>query len=259
MASRLGREAIAADPVRFARRYGDEADREAVALISALFAYGNVKAMGAFLQKLLDGLGSHPARTLRGAGRLHGPGPYRFQTRRDVGCFLRALGGLLAEAGSLENAFERHPGGVEDRLEALALDLRERAGKLTPGLAHLLPLPSSGSACKRWWMFLRWVVRPDDGVDLGLWTCVSPAQLRIPVDTHIARIAYALRLSTRKSPDRIFSIEVTKALAAICPEDPTRYDFTLAHMGILRACPRRQVASLCEACSLRPHCRLAKK
>lgn len=259
MASRLGREAIAADPIRFARRYEDKADREAAALIGALFAYGNVKAMGAFLDKLMDALGRSPSSTLREGRRLRVPGPYRFQTRGDVGRFLRALGGLLADAGSLESSFDQHPGGVEDRLEALARDLRRRTGTLTPGLAHLLPLPSSGSACKRWWMFLRWVVRPDDGVDLGLWTCVSPAQLRIPVDTHIARIAYALRLTRRKSPDRIFSIEVTRALAAICPEDPTRYDFTLAHMGILKACPRRQVASLCKACSLRPHCRLAKK
>ncbi len=259
MASRLGREAIAADPVRFARRYKGPTDSEAVALISALFAYGNVKAMGTFLENLLDGLGPLPAASLRDGRRLRVPCPYRFQTRRDVGRFLRALGGLLAETGSLEDAFNATRGDVETKLEALSLDLRRRAGRLTPGLAHLLPLPSSGSACKRWWMFMRWVVRPDDGVDLGLWTSVRPSELRIPVDTHIARIAYALRLSTRKSPDRIFSIEVTRALAAICPEDPTRYDFTLAHMGILKACPRRQVASLCEACSLRPHCRLAKK
>ncbi len=259
MAARIGRDALAADPVRFARRYEHGADREVVALISALFAYGNVKSMGAFLERLLACLGPSPHRSLMRGGVKRVPGPYRFQTRRDVARFLDGLGALLAETGSLESAFEGGARDIEDRLESLALRLRQLAGRLTPGLAHLLPLPSSGSACKRWWMFLRWVVRPDDGVDLGLWTCAGPGELRIPVDTHIARIAYALRLSERRTPDRLFSMEVTRALAEICPEDPTRYDFTLAHMGILKACPRHQVASICEACSLRPHCRLAKK
>lgn len=259
MAARIGREALAADPVRFARRYEDKADREVAALICALFAYGNVKAVGAFLDGLLNTLGPSPASALQRRVRRRVRSPYRFQTVSDVEHFLDALGTLLREEGSVEAAFAAGGGTAEDRLESLALEIRRIAGKTTPGLAHLLPLPSSGSACKRWWMFLRWMVRPDDGVDLGLWSCLTPGDLRIPVDTHIARIAYALRLSDRRTPDRKFSIEVTRALAALRPEDPTCFDFVLAHMGILKACPRHRVASICKACSLRPYCRLAKK
>jgi uncharacterized protein (TIGR02757 family) len=227
-----------------------------VALLAALFAYGNVKAMGAFLQRLLRCLGPHPHDALVDRRPLRTLPLYRFQTSKDVRRFLGALGSVLGEYGSLEAAFCREEGGPEARLESLALLLRERARPLTPGLAHLLPLPSDGSACKRWWMFLRWVVRPDDGVDLGLWRCLTPALLRIPVDTHLARIAFALGLTRRTTPDRTFALEVTRSLAAFCPGDPTRYDFALARLGILKECPRRQVESICRACSLRPHCAL---
>jgi hypothetical protein len=44
--------------------------------------------------------------------------------------------------------------------------------------AHLLPDPRGGSASKRLVLFLRWMVRPADGVDLGLWP-VEPARLEV--------------------------------------------------------------------------------
>jgi uncharacterized protein (TIGR02757 family) len=256
---RFGPGHLHSDPIRFPRLFEVPEDREAVALIAALFAYGNVKAMGTFLQGLLECLGPNPHRALVAGRPLRAVPLYRFQTSKDVRRFLGALGAVLHDHGSLEAAFGLEEGDAEAKLENLALLLREKAGRLTPGLAHLLPLPSDGSACKRWWMFLRWVVRPDDGVDLGLWRCLKPDQLRIPVDTHLARIAFALGLTRRTTPDRAFALEVTHSLAAFCPKDPTRYDFALARLGILRECPRRQVESVCRACSLRPHCALGAK
>ena len=46
--------------------------------------------------------------------------------------------------------------------------------------------PSSGSACKRLNLFLRWMVR-SDALDFGVWSGVSPAQLIVPLDTHVIR------------------------------------------------------------------------
>ncbi len=258
MARRLGPGHLAFDPIQHPRRYTDRADREVTALLSALFAYGNVTSMGAFLDSLLGALGSSPFETLR-TGALPKRLPlYRFQRSADVRAALRAVGAVLSEHGGLEAAFSMTAGGAEEKLEAFANLLRRKARSSSPGVLHLLPLPSDGSACKRWWMFLRWVVRPDDGVDLGLWTCLSPRDLRIPVDTHVARIAFALGLVNRSTADRAFSIMLTESLRAFCPEDPTRYDFALAHLGILGECPKRQVASICKACSLRSHCKLGR-
>lgn len=259
MARRFGPGHLAFDPVRFPRRYENPADREAVALIAALFSYGNVKAIGGFLEDLLGRLGPSPAAELR-EGRLPARAPlYRFQTGRDVGAFMRALGRVLERHGSLEAAFDAGGGAAEERLERMARLLRHETRLATPGILHLLPLPSDGSACKRWWMFLRWVVRPDDGLDLGLWSCLSAADLRMPVDTHVARIAFALGLATRKTADRAFAVELTESLRAFCPEDPTRYDFALAHMGISKACLGRRVEAVCGECSLRTHCKIGEQ
>ncbi len=258
LARSFGPGRLAFDPVRFPRAYADGPDREAAALIAALFAYGNVKAMGEYLGRLLARLGPSPAAALAKRRPKLEPGPYRFQTGSDVEAFLGAVGRVLRDHGSLEAVFRSKAGTAEERIEAFALLLREAAGTASPGLLHLLPLPSRGSACKRWWMFLRWVSRPDDGVDLGLWTCVSPSELRMPVDTHVARIAHALGLTTRKTAGRAFAVELTDSLRAFCPEDPTRYDFALAHLGISRACRGKRVQAVCEACSLRAHCRIGK-
>jgi uncharacterized protein (TIGR02757 family) len=85
-------------------------------------------------------------------------------------------------------------------------------------------------------MFLRWVVRPADGIDLGIWTGVSPAQLIIPVDTHISRICTYLGFTGRKAADWRMAQEITTALRGLDPDDPVKYDFSLAHLGISEGC-----------------------
>jgi uncharacterized protein (TIGR02757 family) len=249
-----GGDSLGTDPLRFAHRFDAPEDREVAALLSALFAYGNVKAMGAFLEGLFARLGGRPSRTLRRGAAVSDLQGYRFQTGSDVGLLLRAVGAVLREHGTLEACFASRGGAPADKLEGFVGDLRARARSRSAGLLHLLPLPSSGSACKRWWLFLRWVCRPGDGVDLGLWNCVRPSELLLPVDTHVARIARSLGLTARKSPDGRFSREATAALARLCPEDPVRYDFALARLGILGICPCGSGEAVSAECPLRALC-----
>jgi uncharacterized protein (TIGR02757 family) len=119
----------------------------------------------------------------------------------------------------------------------------------------LLPRPADGSACKRPLLFLRWVARPDDGVDLGLWTALDPARLVVPLDTHVHRIGYWIGLTSRRTASWRTALEVTAALRALDPADPTRFDFALAHLGISRDCPGRPEPRACTPCPLRAHCR----
>lgn len=250
---RVRPEALASDPVRIPRRYPSRDDREAAALLSALYAYGNVKSMGAFLETLFGRLGPRPARALR-EGSFSAIPAYRFQSSADGEALLRGVGVLLRRHGSLEAAFAFGDGGPEEKLEVFARSLRAAAERDTPGLRHLLPLPSGGSACKRWRLFLRWVVRPDDGVDLGLWTVLSPSDLVVPLDTHLSRLASVLGLSRRRSGDGARAREVTDALRDLCPQDPCRLDFLLAHTGIQKRCRGRFALPTCSACPLAPHC-----
>jgi adenine-specific DNA glycosylase len=99
------------------------------------------------------------------------------------------------------------------------------------------------------------MVRRPDGADLGLWRRVDPARLVVPLDTHVHRIAYWLGLTGRRNPSWRTAVEVTDALREIDPRDPVRFDFALAHLGILGDCPRRPLAAKCAPCPLRPWCR----
>src|SRR3990167_4437733 len=100
------------------------------------------------------------------------------------------------------------------------------------GLIQLLPSPVNGGPCKRLNMYLRWMVRPDDGIDFGLWDRISPSILIIPLDTHIIRICKNLNMTTKKSPSWVMAEEITENFRLLSPEDPLKYDFALCHLGV---------------------------
>ena len=95
--------------------------------------------------------------------------------------------------------------------------------------------PSSGGACKRLNLFLRWMVRTD-GVDPGGWKTPLPGQLVIPLDTHTIRTGACLRLTRRASPGWKMAADITQSLRALDPLDPVRYDFSLCHLSMMGAC-----------------------
>jgi uncharacterized protein (TIGR02757 family) len=98
---------------------------------------------------------------------------------------------------------------------------------------HLLADPAGGSACKRWMLFLRWMVRRD-AVDPGGWEAVGARRLVIPLDVHIKRICTRLGLTRRRQADLRTALEITDAFRCIEPDDPVKYDFALARLGIRR-------------------------
>ena len=115
------------------------------------------------------------------------------------------------------------------------------------------PSPASGSACKRLCMYLRWMVRPADGIDLGLWKEVSPAKLVIPVDAHIQRISRFLGFTSRKQADWRMAREITAALRELDSHDPVKYDFSLCHLGISEGCNGKDL-SKCLKCGISSIC-----
>ena len=98
--------------------------------------------------------------------------------------------------------------------------------------------------------------RPTDGIDLGLWTELGAERLTVALDTHVARIGRYIGLTERRSPGWAMARDVTDSLRRIDPQDPTRFDFALSHLGIMGACPRRRSASACARCDLLRVCRL---
>ena len=265
---------IANDPVQFVHRYDDPRDREVVAFIVSAFAYGNVKSILATAGRPLSFLGSNPAQSLaafdpRKDGRRLRSFYHRFNTSRDLSVFFWMIRRLLEEHGSLEAAFltglspsDADTGTALMHFSAAMLETGyERfypTGELKRriGVRFLLPSPADGSACKRMNLFLRWMVRPADGVDSGIWTRIRPSQLVIPLDTHIARISNYIGLTEMKSPGWAMALDITRSLRRLDGMDPLRYDFALCHLGIAGDCPRKRDLRKCFGCPIRSICRL---
>lgn len=259
---------LGTDPVQFPHRYPDPQDREVVALLAALFAFGNVTSICATVERILQPLGTSPSRTLKmGTGPLfmkktnlspfHGF-VHRWVTRDDLLGLLAGIGGCLAEWGSLKACFlAGYDPAAPDLGPAMSHFIRalRRKASGSRGLGFLLSDPASGSACKRLHMFLRWVVRPADGIDLGLWPEVHTSQLLVPMDTHLARISRFLGLSHRATVDGKMAREVTTALRQCDRNDPVKYDFALARIGIVAGCRGYRHPKICPTCPLDPVCR----
>jgi uncharacterized protein (TIGR02757 family) len=274
---------MAADPVFFGHRYADPGDREITATVAALFAYGRVAVMARAIDAILACLGPHPrAAILAGTHGRRGWGRdlrYRFQRSGDVVGLLQALRSSIDRWGGLGLALAHHAGpdadpspdkgvlppvilpsvvraSAESGLADWVTTLRRAAGCDTPGLRHLLADPTTGGVVKRWRLLLRWMVRPADGVDLGLWSGLfSPGTLILPLDTHWIRIGRRLGLTARRTPDARMALEITAGLRRLAPSDPLRYDLPVCHLGISGACPPKLDVRHCIACPLQPVCR----
>ena len=259
------------DPLSFCHRYPDPADREVAAVIASAFAYGNVAVILRTLERIFAALGPRPRRyverfdPLKGLA-VFGSFKHRFNDGRDLCALLWGLRSMIEQFGSVEAFFlQCHDPQSEDVTEALngfraavlGLDYSPVfGGPLIPADSYfpfLFPAPASGSACKRLCMFLRWVVRPADGIDLGLWRGISTSQLVIPVDTHIQRIGGYLGFTRRRSADWRMAREITAHLRRLDPLDPVKYDFALAHLGISEGCDGSN-PTVCLTCSIGEIC-----
>lgn len=258
------------DPIAFPRRFREPGDIEVAAFLAASLAYGRVALFTAALERILEAMGGRPRAFVdafeprRDLPRL-APLYYRMHTSADIAALLYLLQQVARRHGSVGGLFEKcwrnsdpNVGPALDRFvaELDAIDLGPVLGKARRpyGLSLFLSRPSSGSACKRLNMLLRWLVRPDDGVDFGLWDFVPPSKLVVPLDTHVLRISRYLGLTRRKSGGWAAAVQVTRRLAEACPEDPVRYDFPLCHLGIAGLCPIGRRPDLCRACPLLGEC-----
>lgn len=248
------------DPVDFVHRYQSVEDREVVGLIAAGLAFGNALAARQSIDRVLERLGPRPAERARESTKAELQRALRGFVHRiyrgdHIATMLSHAGDLQREHGTLGEAFAAYHrangGAFRESLADLADSLRGPATDRS--MRHLVSDPRAGSACKRLLLYARWMVRPADGVDLGLWS-VSPSELIIPVDTHIHRIARNLELTRRRTASWVAAEEITAELRKLDPSDPVKYDFALCHLGVSRQCPSRPDPDKCARCVLRDVC-----
>ena len=227
------------DPLSFAHRYSKFHDVEAAAFLAATFAYGNVKSLCGFVERLLGMLGPSPYEFFcegdDAVAKLMPYAPYyRLQKTEEILSFLSMLSAVYRKHGSLYEVFQQsydNNSTMQNAISAFVFRLYDINGGPIP---FLLPAPDGGSPCKRLNLFLRWMVR-NDGLDLGIWEKVSPASLIIPLDTHIGRVAYKLGWIKTPSLSWKKAEQVTSILRKFDPLDPIRYDFALCHESISKS------------------------
>lgn len=241
------------DPVQVVQKYPRVEDREIIGFIASAVAFGRVASVVNSTNAICAVLGKRPAAFLRKFDpKIHGaplrPLVHRWTRGEDFVAMLWILRTFIEEFGSLERAFvaglsddDVDVGPAIERFgtRAREMDLRPVYGKrgLTPspsrpGVFYFFPRPSTGSACKRMNLYLRWMSRHDD-VDPGGWTSVPPSKLVIPLDTHIIRVGRALKLTKYQSAGWKMAADITASLRKLDPQDPVKYDFSLCHLSMM--------------------------
>lgn len=235
------------DPVSLVHLYKESRDREIAAFFTALLSYGNVRTILASAKTVLKTLAPSPYQSLVDGAYLKRLARFRhrFTTGDDLEIIAAWVSTALRTHGSIEAFFADSPhppaspmkillGDFVRRLETLPIprELESKRRKRAQSLKYLLSDPERGSACKRLNMFLRWMVREEDGIDFGLWHSLSPRQLFLPVDTHVLQALRALKWTKSKQATWKVSEEATEYLRLYSPEDPIRYDFALCHLSM---------------------------
>ena len=253
------------DPLLIVREFSADEDREIAAFIASAFAYGGVQSIMSDVRDFFRRLNGPPREAILNFDPRHDATRFdgwyhRFHTSRDAAALCTILKHTLRTWGSLQrlflSGFDKQHESVLPALETFVHRLRDVSpAPINPGprFLHLLPMPSSGSVCKRLHLFLRWVVRQHEP-DLNIWHDVPPSHLIIPVDTHVARICRLIGLTQRKNADGRMAQEITANLRTIDPDDPVRFDYALCRLGIMKKCTAVVTTESCRQCQVYSIC-----
>lgn len=225
------------DPVQFPRRFDRLQDIELVAFLSAAIAWGKRKMICDNCEKMLTIMEGNPYDYVMDGAFEELPeiNIHRTFFARNFKYMLRGFRSIFSKYGTLNNFAKSVGAGKAEMpswylVEQMQSVFSEANNETTD--SQCLPTQLKNTALKRINMALRWLVRNDGIVDLGVWDCIKPSQLYIPLDVHVGDTARALGMIDRKANDRRTVVEVTEILRKMRPEDPVIYDFALFGIGI---------------------------
>lgn len=226
------------DPVQFPRRFSDIRDIEIVAFLSAMIAWGNRKMICRDAERLLGVMNHEPSLYLM-SGEFENLDDDRNIHRtffaRDLKYFLRGMREIYNDFSSLDSlGMSLNLKDEEAPAWRLVAEIQKYMCRANDGLtcSQCFPTNLNTTALKRINMALRWLVRDDGIVDMGIWKSIPKSRLYIPLDVHVGNVSRKLGLLERKSNDRKSVEQLTAVLRNLDPEDPVKYDFALFGIGI---------------------------
>lgn len=228
---------IESDPIQIPHRFTQKEDREIAGFLAATMAWGNRKMIIKKVDDLLQRMGNSPFDFIMNYSenefdKIEGF-KYRTINSLDMDFYFRSLKNIYTHYQGLENCFPFHP--TDKNTMNAILYFREKFLEVSylPRSEKHLSNPAKNSAAKRLNMMLRWFVRNDNqGVDLGIWTKISPSQLVCPLDVHSGNVARKLGILQRKQNDWKAVLELNEQLRKFDSEDPVKYDFALFGLGV---------------------------
>ncbi len=225
------------DPVQFPRRFDDVRDIEISSLLCSTIAWGNRTMICRNCEKMLALMDHQPYAYVMDQGYEDLPdgNVHRTFFNANLRYYLRGLHRVYDKWGDLQGLVSA-AGAAEAEMPAWtiadALNNALQAANNGARDSRCLPQNLGHTALKRLNMALRWLVRDDGIVDMGVWSVLKPSQLYIPLDVHVGEISRNLGLLSRKSDDRKAVVELTEALRAMRPDDPVIYDYALFGIGM---------------------------
>ena len=234
------------DPLLCVRKFKDHTEQEVMGLIASCLSYGRVEMIIKTLDALCDLINKPLLKFILSTSYAHKEKIckdfcYRFTTAHDIALLFELIKNILNDYGSIEKLFYTWFIGSSndftrtvDAFSHYCISEAVRiSGTENRSFQFLFPLPKNKSACKRMLLFLRWMVRENDGIDLGLWKSISSSLLKMPVDTHICRITQHLKITEHVRSDWKMVEEITEFLRGLDPQDPIKYDFSLCRFGMV--------------------------
>lgn len=213
---------LVGDPSWFMHQVEGEWNQELTAFLASTLSFGSRKQFLPKIQLLLDNIHFD---NFQFAISNSPSCFYRMYTCGDMFYFLNRLKELLQEYGSLKEFVSKGRNNIDaiDALEAI-----------TSWFTGCKPIPKdTSSSCKRLCMFLRWMVRDNSPVDLGVWNdIIDKRTLIIPLDTHVMQQANRLGLSNSMTSSMSNARKITQKLLKIFPDDPLKGDFALFGYGV---------------------------
>jgi uncharacterized protein (TIGR02757 family) len=233
---------IEKDPISIPHLFTKQQDIELAAFFAAIFAWGNRATIIQKCKELLERMDNAPFEfcTQHQAKDLKKLAGFAHRTFNDIDLLycMAFFKQHYTTQKSLETAFfkDHKTSKSLKSVEAGLINFKQYFFSLEDAPHRTkkhIASPKNGSTCKRLNMLLRWMVRKDQhGVDFGIWKAISPADLIIPIDVHVARVSRTFGLISRPQIDWLTAIELTDYCRTLDPRDPAKYDFALFSLGV---------------------------
>lgn len=223
---------IVGDPSWWMHQVVGKHNQEAMAFLASCLSYGSRKQFMPKIGQLLEWSGGEVHRwvaegAFEDALREDDESCfYRLYSKKSMNALLRAYRQMLTDFGSMGLYVHRN---ASDGLAAI----QSLCGYFGDKGASVVVPKDCTSACKRLCMFLRWMVRDNSPVDLGLWAdFIDKRSLIMPLDTHVLQQSLKLGLLSSGTASMSAARRLTASLAEVFPDDPLRGDFALFGYGV---------------------------